>query len=334
MLKKIILFIHLLLFTCGFSQENLHIKDYIRINDIGIKIIDKKKLKKDIEKLDISKDQLKALKSRLKSEEKEEKSGIKAFNTEVYKRRREEEYSIRATNQSSTTTDTVLEVSNDQLFAKRVDKVFDEEVVEEPELDEAEQAVVDEHPVVPSKRNNYPWKSELSDKPCDWDIYYVDSIERDTVFKSKTHLIFHNTKPQPDVPQADVHMFVIKENNTHFLEVKYTFSNLEIAEALKLTKGNTIRFALKNKSSVIIPFSGYPQKASISSDYKQQEISGRYKLSRPIIDGLLTSKWKSIHTKIGRQEFLLVLSKNFTSKAEKSDISELFNPHLSCIQIN
>lgn len=332
MLKKIVLFFHLLLFTCGFAQENIHIKDYIRINDIGIKIIDKKKLKKDIDKLKLSKEELKTLKTRLKSEEKEEKSDIKAFNAEVYKRRREEEFSIRANNQSSTTTDTIAEVSDEQLFAKRVDKVFDEEVVEEPEEELVEK--VEEHPVVPSKRKDYPWKSELSDKPCDWDIYYVDSIERDTVFKSKTHLIFHNTKEQPDVPEADVHMFVIKENNTHFLEVKYTFNNLSVGEALKLTKGNTIRFALKNKSSVIIPFSGYPQKASISSDFKKQQLSGRYKLSRPIIDGLLTSKWKSIHTKIGRHEFLLVLSKNFTSKAGKSDISELFNPHLSCIQIN
>lgn len=333
MLKKLFLLIFSLCVTCIFAQDKIHIKDYIRINDIGIKIIDKKKLKKDIEKLKLSKEESKTLKARLKVEEKEEKSGIKSFNTEVYKQRREEEFTIRATNQSSTTSDSIIKVNDDQLFAKRVDKVFDEEF-EENTIDSTDiQKDIDEHPVVPNKRKNYPWKSELSDKPCDWDIYYVDALERDTVFKSKTHLIFHNTKPQPDVPEADVHMFVIKENNTHFLEIKYTFSNLEVSEPLKLTQGNTIRFSLKNKSSVIIPFSGYPQKASISSDFKQQQISGRYKLSRPIIDSLLTSKWKSIHTKIGNKEFLLVLSKNFTGKAEKSDISELFNPHLSCIQI-
>ena len=330
MLKKIILFIHLLIFTCAFSQENIHIKDYIRINDIGIKIIDKKKLKKDIDKLELSKEALKTLKTRLKSEEKEEKKEIKTFNAEVYKRRREEEFSIRATNQSSTTTDTVPDVSSDQLFAKRVDKVFDEEVEEEPEVVEEEK---DEHPVIPNKRKDYPWTSELSDKPCDWDIYFVDALERDTVFKSKTHTIFYNNKKQPDVPEAKVDMFVVKENNTHFLEIKYTFSNLEINQALKLSNGNSIRFALKNKSSVIIPFSGHAQKASISSDFKQQEISGRYKLSRPIIDSLLMSKWKSLHIKVGNQQFMLILSKNFTSKAEKSDISDLFKPHLSCIQI-
>jgi len=330
MLKRILLFIHLLLASCAFSQDKIQIKDYIRINDIGIKIIDKKKLKKDIDKLSLSKDQLKALKTRLKNEEKGEKADIKAFNAEVYKRRREEEYSIRSNNQSSTPSDTVVEVEDDQLFAKRVDKVFDEDVEEEPEVVEEE---IDEHPIVPSKRKDYPWQSELSDKPCEWDIYYIDSIERDTVFKSKSHTIFYNNKKQPDVPEAEVNMFVIKENNTHFLEITYTFSNLDVSETLALKKGNTIRFSLKNKSSVIIPFSGHTQKASVSSDFKRQKISGRYKLSRPIIDGLLTSKWKSIHTKIGNQQFILILSKNFTGKAEKSDISNLFNPHLSCIQI-
>lgn len=331
MLNKTLIFLFLILSGIANAQNDIHIKDYIRINDIGIKIIDKKKLKKDIDKLSLSKDVLKTLKARLKAEEKEEKSSIKSFNAEVYKRRREEEYSIRANNQSSTETDSVVEVSNDQLFAKRVDKVFDEEVVEEPE--EKEVIEVEEHPVVPNKRKDYPWKSELSDKPCDWDIYYVDAIERDTVFKSKTYTIFYNKKPQPDVPEAEVSMFVIKENNTHFLEIKYVFTNLNVSETLVLNKGNTIRFSLKNKSSVIIPFSGHLQKASVSSDFKKQQISGRYKLSRPIIDSLLSSKWKSIHSKIGNQEFILILSKNFTSKAEKSDISNLFNPHLSCIQM-
>lgn len=329
--KRVILFIFFLLSSFAFAQDKIHIKDYIRINDIGIKIIDKKKLKKDIDKLELSKEELKTLKARLKTEEKEEKAGIKTFNAEVYKRRREEEFSIRANNQSSTTSDTIVEVSDDQLFAKRVDKVFDEEVVEEPEVVEED---VDEHPVVPEKRKDYPWISELSDKPCEWDIYYIDSIERDTVFKSKTHTIFYNNKKQPDVPEAEVTMFVIKENNTHFLEIKYTFSNLDVNHTLALEKGNTIRFSLKNKTSVIIPFSGHRQKASVSSDFKRQQVSGRYKLSRPIIDSLLSSKWKSIHTKIGNQEFILILSKNFTTKAEKSDISNLFNPHLSCIQIN
>ncbi len=331
MLKKTLIFISLLLSSMAFAQKDIHIKDYIRINDIGIKIIDKKKLKKDIDKLSLSKDVLKSLKSRLKNEEKEEKAGIKSYNAEVYKKRREEEFSIRATNQTSTTTDTVLDVNSDQLFAKRVDKVFDEDAVEEPEEEEIIEA--EEHPVVPNKRKDYPWKSELSDKPCEWDIYYVDSIERDTVFKSKSHTIFYNSKNQPDVPEAEVSMFVIKENNIHFLEIKYTFSNLNISETLTLNKGNAIRFSLKNKSSVIIPFSGHSQKASVSSDFKKQQISGRYKLSRPIIDSLLSSKWKSIHSKIGNQEFILILSKNFTGKAEKSDISNLFNPHLSCIQI-
>ena len=79
MLKKLFIYTFLLFTGVVFAQENIHIKDYIRINDIGIKIIDKKKLKKDIEKLELSKEQIKTLKARLKEEEKEEKSGIKTF---------------------------------------------------------------------------------------------------------------------------------------------------------------------------------------------------------------------------------------------------------------
>lgn len=331
-MHKLLLFFFISLFPISiiYGQEQLKIENYIRINDIGIKIIDKKKLKKDIDKLQLDKKQLKTLKSRLKTEEKEAKSGIKSYNVEVYKKRREEEFSIRSGSQSSTKTDTILDVTNEELFAKKVDKVFDEEVIEE-ELIETEDSV-QIHPIVPEKRQQYSWVTDLEQKPCDWDVYYIDYVERDTIYKSNTHTVFYNNKKEKDVPQAEVTMTILKENKQYFFEINYNFFNLEIQKELNLTKTNTIRFTLKDKQTVIIPFTGYKQKASISSDYKKQKLSGRYRLSPHMINSLTNSKWKSLSIEIGSEQFQLIFSKNFTGKAEKSEISSLFKPQLLCIQ--
>ncbi|MGB1294164.1 MAG: hypothetical protein ACPG6V_01695 [Flavobacteriales bacterium] len=329
MRNKLVFILTFFTFSFCYSQENIKIVDYVKINDIGIKIIDKKKLKKDIEDEKFSKDQLKTLKQRLKIEEKEAKSAMKIYNAEVYKKRREEEFAIRSGAQSATVTDTALDVSNEELFAKKVDKVFDEKVVEEiPEDIDS----VDVHPVVPEKRSSYPWATELEQKPCDWDIFYIDHVEKDTVFKSNTHTVFYNKKKESDVPQAKVDMTIVKENNKYFFDLKFEFFNLEQATELKLKKGNLIRFTLKNKETVIIPFSGFKQKATVSSDFSKQMLSGRYRMSAHMLKSLSDNKWKKLHVTIGEREFNLIFSKNFTSKAKDSDVAGLFKSQLLCIQ--
>lgn len=313
------------------GQENIKLKDYIRINDIGIKIIDKKKLKKDIDELNLEKQKIKVLKKRLKEEEKAEKSDIKKYNAEVYKKRREEEFSIRATNQSSTESDTTLEVSNDQLFAKKVDKIFDEEfeeVIEEKEIIQE----VNTHEIVPNKRKNYPWETEINKTECSWKTYYIDQIERDTIFKSKTHTIFYNKKEEPDTPAGEVTMFIVRENNFYFFELEYTLNQLKLDKELLLNTSNFLRFTSKKGNIATIPYFGEKRKAAVSSDFSQQQIKGRYKLTSALISSIQDIKWKSISATFGNMEYKFVLSKNFTGKAEKSDISSLFKDQLSCIQ--
>lgn len=330
MLKKTLYIFTFLFCFQAFCQDNIKLIDYIRINDIGIKIIDKKKLKKDIDKLDLDKGIIKTLKKRLKEEEKAEKTSIKTYNAEVYKKRREEEFSIRANNQSSTESDTSIVISNDQLFAKKVDKIFDEEVEEVIIIEE--EPIKEEHEIVPNKRKDYPWTTDIDKTICSWNTYYIDQIERDTIFKSKTHTVFYNKKDEPDTPEGEVTMFIVRENDLYFFELEYTFKNLKIDQELILNTSNFLRFKPKKGNITTIPYFGEKRKAAVSSDFSQQQIKGRYRLSSSIIMAIKDSKWKSISATFGSNEYNFILSKNFTGKAEKSDISSLFKDQLSCIQ--
>lgn len=316
------------------QAEHLNVADYVRVNDIGIKIIHKKKLKKDIDKLDLSKADKKRLESRLKAEEKDLKASLKQFNKVVYAERRANEFALR-TGQVDSSKANSLEQSDDILIAKRSDKVFDllESELEEEEALEAKKDTIPEHPIRPNKRSQYPWNQDVEKIFCPWKIKYIDAFERDTLLHSPNHLIYHNGKKEVDIATGEMQLQVLKENRRYYFEIQLDLDLQEAKQAYQFSEHTKLVFQLKDKlkTQVSFLFSGYSQVAQTTSDFSKQNISGRFLISKPKAQQLVEAKWTSIQLQFLGQTQVFLLSKNFTSKAEKSDISSLYKPFLECL---
>jgi hypothetical protein len=312
-----------------FAQDDIHIKDYVRKNDIGIKIIDKKKLKKDIADLELEKTDKKALWKRLKQEEKPIRKEIKAFNKEVYERRRTEEYAIRSGLQSATKAIDSVDVNpEEKLHAKKIDKVFDEKVIEEPDTIPVENTKMFSG-FIPERRFDYPWIKKVKNN-CRWKIAKIDYVEQDTLYFSETSTIYFNKKDKNE-PKGSIDMTLWIEDKMLFLETHYKFDQLTDIPILKSKKTDKIIILGKKKQSIELPFYGIRQTATVNFDHSKQNIKIRYQIPEELIDLLKEHKWKRLEAFIGGTKFTFPLSKNFTGKAQDSSIHNNFQPYFDCL---
>ncbi|MCT4663939.1 MAG: hypothetical protein N4A45_01740 [Flavobacteriales bacterium] len=335
--------IKLLLFSLLFSyfsyaQQSIDLKEYVLINDIGIKVIDKKKLSKDIDKMDLTKTELKALKKNIKEQKKNIKKELKSYNKEVYKKRKEQEYAIRMGMQSSTDADTSFteSIGSDILHAKKLDKVFDKKASEVDTLITEELPSQKEawnpNNIVPPKRHNYPWAKDIM-SGCNWKIHHIDPVERDTILASKNHTIYWNEKEKND-QKGTIKLRLIREANQYFFEIDLHLILSGKNQPLIVKNDANLMIVNKKKKTFQFPFYGIPQTAAVDYSGENQKLIARFLIdSKTSKKTLFDKKWSKILLSFGGNKFEFHLSKNLTQKAEDSDIKSLFEPYFSCIQL-
>ncbi len=330
-LKGLVCFGLLILGTGNvFAQNEINLRDFVRLNDIGIKIIDQKALKKHVKELELDKAQEKSIWDSVKKQKKEIKPELKEYNKLVFERRRQEETQVRMGGGSDSSNVPYVEKmkqSQESIHAKKEELIFNKK--ENEELKEETVEVISS--LIPSRRANYPWDSEVSNN-CNIESY-IDPIFKDTTLQMNPKVIYDNYSnflKSDEQPQAKCKMGILRERNKLFVVIDWSETSKETQTIWTLAKDDILSIVLEDGENIDLYYSGISRSAICNKDQTIQQFKAKYSLLPEDIDKLLLSPLKEISLFGEKRQTTLPIGKRWIEKPEDWKPSEFFITYVPC----
>jgi hypothetical protein len=316
-----------------FAQTQINLRDFVRLNDIGIKIIDQKALKEHIEELELDKKQEKEVWLSIKTQKKEIKPELKEYNKLVYERRRQEETAVRMGNEEE--GDEALpyaqkvKESQESIHAKKEELIFNKKESDVVEEEEIAEPVFE---LIPPRRKNFPWNKESATSNCNLNTF-IDPIFKDTTKISPSWTIYDNRDNflrKDDFPLANCSVSIQQEREMLFVQLnwdeKYENSRLLWAFA----ESDLLSIQLNDGTPVDLPYSGIRHKAISNKNSTEQKFTIRFEINQQSKKMLSENTIARIQILTENRQEDIPVGRRWISKSDGQKVEEFFITFLPC----
>lgn len=315
-----------------FAQSEVNLRDFVRLNDIGVKIIDQKALKKHAKKLEMDKAKEKLFWTDLKQQKKDIKAELKEYNKLVYERRRLEETEVRMGGGSDSSNVPYIEKikqSTESLHAKKEELIFNKK-----ELEEVEEIALKAQPsLIPPRRANYPWHSDV---PSDCDNHiFIDLIHKDTTIQMATKTVFDNETNflrSADMPQAKCQLALLKERGKLFVIVDWKEISEEEHALWRLSKEDMLSITLEDGTSFDLYYEGVERNAICNKDQTIQQFQAKYRMLEEDIQNCQQSPLQEISLFSENRQLSIPIGKKWIDKPGDWKPVEFFLTYIPCFK--
>lgn len=312
------------------AQEQVNLRDFVRLNDIGIKIIDQKALKKHLAELELDKAQKKLFLQDVKKQKKELKPELKEYNKVVYERRRLEETSVRmgsGSDSSNVPYTQKIKESKESIHAKKEELVFNKKEILEEELipEKAKSSLI------PNRREKFPWSKKL--KPDCGIISFVDPIYKDTTLEMKSKIVYDNYSNflrSEDQPLATCKLALLRERDVNYIVVEWKETSIIPQAIWRLSEDDLLTIVLEDGSSFDLPYIGVERSAICNKDQSIQLFKAKYSLHTVQLNNLLISPLMELSILSEQRQITIPIGKRWIDKAEDWKPVEFFLNYIPC----
>ncbi len=313
-----------------FAQSQVNLRDFVRLNDIGIKIIDQKALKKHLKELELEKKQEKLFWEDVKKQKKEIKPELKEYNKLVYERRRLEETQVRmgtGSDSSNVPYSQKIKQSQESIHAKKEELIFNRKEAEEIE----EEPVDKKSSLIPERRANYPWDGKVK-MDCAIESF-IDPIYKDTTLRMEAKVIYDNYSNflrSEELAHAICKIALLRERNELFIVIDWKEISLEAQAIWSLSEADILSIALEDGSIIDATYSGVQRSAICNKDQTIQQFQAKYTLEDEYLEQLLSAPIQELSLLSEKRQVTIPVGKRWIDKPEDRKPIEFFLTYIPC----